>query len=1681
MKKKLTPLLFIFLLTNVLFSQNLIVNGGFEIGGSGVGFVTNGAGYTLLNTPFSGTTTTGNFAFTTNPNLINNANFIPSSDHTSGNGKMLIIDGNTTAGNPRFWKAGNTGAGITTLTIGTTYRFSYWIKSVSTLVTGPASQADINIALTGGSATLVAGTALAPLPALGWRHVVYSFTATATTATIELWNTNTSASGNDFAVDDFMLTDDLMVTYNVTDALCATASDGSITVSGLGGTLPYTNYTITGPVTLNNATGVFTGVPPGIYTVSITDSALPTATTVSMGNVVVGPSLTITPSSSAVCIGSSTTITATGSSNPYTWTATPAATAGLTTPGVPNPTVTPTAAVVHTYTASSTIGACTVTKSINITVNPLPTANITGNATICPGNTAVITITGTPSSSVTLTNNLGNTYAPFIPASGTLLWTTPILNVTTLYTLESIKNFATGCQRNYSGVTVTITVVPNGCATVKADPAVGSAALDLTLCTTGECRTLQANISPIPSTTTYGLSSIPYCPQSSYVNSGAPWQQLQNEITGDDKWSAPFNFPGAGPNTPAFQFCFFGNAYSSLNVGSNGVITFDPRVLNSFCQYSINQTVPNPALIRNAIYGVYQDINFDIAICPTPPLPISCSYAVIGTYPCRKFILNFANIPMYEEEAGGCPYSYNATAGLQTSQIVLYEISNIIEVYVERRVPNAWQNGAGVIGIQNQAGTLGYSPTGRNTGNWSANQEAWRFTPNGPNVPVQIDWLEGSIVVGTGPTVTVCPNLTTTYTLRATYQVCGLPQTATSSVTLNVNPDLTNSPVDITQCTNTFNLTTNEGVILGSLTGYNISYHLTAADAATGSNPIINSNAFVSSGQTIYVRIFVTAYGCTVVKPFNLIISCGAISPVPDLTLCESSSGSGSAVFDLTPQTAIALGSQSASDYTFTYYTSLAAANAGTPGTEINPINSFVGTNQTIYIRMQSNAVPTTFYTTDFDLIVNPLPTATISGTTTICSGTNAVITFTGTPGATVNYTVDGNAAQIPLNAGTATVTTPNLALSSVYQLVSVLNPATNCSRNLTGSATVTVRALPTATISGTTAVCKNSTSPNITFTGANGTAPYTFTYSTDGGTTLITTPPSTGNIYTLPVSTAASGVFTYTLISVQSSGVPACSQNQSGTATVTVSVLPTAAVSGTTTVCRNAASPSITFTGANGTAPYTFTYTTDGGITTVTTPPSVGNTYTIPVSTATTGVFTYTLISVQSSGVPACSQNQSGSAIVTVNALPTATISGTTTVCKDSASPNITFTGTNGVAPYTFTYSTDGGTTLITTPPSSGNTYLLPASTASSGATTYTLISVQGSGIPACSQNQSGTATVTVSILPTATISGTTSVCRNAASPSITFTGANGTAPYTFTYSTDGGTTLITTPPSIGNTYTIPVSTATAGAFTYTLISVQSSGVPACSQNQSGTATVTVKLLPSATISGTTAVCLNSISPQITLTGANGTSPYTFTYSINTLVQPPVSTTVGNSISINAPTASQGVYTYALLSVQDGASPSCSQTQSGSAVVTVNNAPTINTPTQFIVCDDSLDNLGFYCGFDLTTKDVEITSDPTVVITYHETQTDADIGGTTIPIPTSYCNLNPFDQTIFVRAYFVGSSACYSTTSFHLIVNPIPLPNPVITDYELCDYNNTGDGIELFNLGTKSMEIANGQTGVTV
>ncbi|MDB5202782.1 MAG: hypothetical protein JWQ27_2191 [Ferruginibacter sp.] len=497
-------------------------------------------------------------------------------------------------------------------------------------------------------------------------------------------------------------------------------------------------------------------------------------------------------------------------------------------------------------------------------------------------------------------------------------------------------------------------------------------------------------------------------------------------------------------------------------------------------------------------------------------------------------------------------------------------------------------------------------------------------------------------------------------------------------------------------------------------------------------------------------------------------------------------------------------------------------------------------------------------------------------------------------------------------------------------------------------SRTVTIAPLPSATIGTTASVCVNGTPPTITFTGAGGTGGYTFSYKINGGATQTVSTVGTATTATITAPTTTAGTYTYQLVSVNNTGSTLCTQAQTSSAVITVLPLPTATVTGNTIVCQDAASPNIVFTGAAGTAPYTFTYTINGGANQTVTTVS-GNTVTVPVPTTTAGTFTYALVAVSDGSANLCSQNQTGSAIVTVRPMPTATISGNTTVCQNAASPNITFTGQNGIAPYTFTYQVNGGANqTITT--STGNSVSLAVPTGTAGTFTYSLVAINDGSTNPCTQVQTGTAVVTVNPLPTATASGTTSVCLNAPSPVITFTGAGTTAPYTFSYTINGGPVQQIT--STGNIATINAPTTTAGTFTYSIVSVTDGSSTLCSRNINSTAVITVNSLPTATILGTTTVCQNGTAPTITFTGAGATAlPYTFTYTINGGANQTVTTVSGNSVTVTAPTATVGTFTYALVSVKDGSSTLCSQAQAGSAMITVHDLPTATIAGTGEVC----------------------------------------------------------------------------------------------------------------------------------
>src|SRR5690606_25648316 len=200
----------------------------------------------------------------------------------------------------------------------------------------------------------------------------------------------------------------------------------------------------------------------------------------------------------------------------------------------------------------------------------------------------------------------------------------------------------------------------------------------------------------------------------------------------------------------------------------------------------------------------------------------------------------------------------------------------------------------------------------------------------------------------------------------------------------------------------------------------------------------------------------------------------------------------------------------------------------------------------------------------------------------------------------------------------------------------------------------------------------------------------------------------SVGNTVTVSVPTGSAGTFVYDLISVQDASSTTCSQAQTGTATIVVNPLPTATITGATDVCQDGTSPSVTFTGANGTARYTFTYNISGGASQ--TVVSTGNTATVSVPTGAAGTFNYNLLSVQDASSTACVQSQAGTVSVIVNPLPTAIISGATEVCENDAPPSVTFTGANGTAPYTFTYSINGGAAQTVT--STGNSAIVSVPT---------------------------------------------------------------------------------------------------------------------------------------------------------------------------------------------------------------------------------------------------------------------------------------------------------------------------------------------------------------------------------
>lgn len=463
---------------------------------------------------------------------------------------------------------------------------------------------------------------------------------------------------------------------------------------------------------------------------------------------------------------------------------------------------------------------------------------------------------------------------------------------------------------------------------------------------------------------------------------------------------------------------------------------------------------------------------------------------------------------------------------------------------------------------------------------------------------------------------------------------------------------------------------------------------------------------------------------------------------------------------------------------------------------------------------------------------------------------------------------------------------------------------------------------------------CTDMPNPSIAFSSGSAT-------SCQGSTIALTDPTSYGfavqyawvndanpstvlsSSATLSSLTPAVGTSSYTLTVKKANN--SCPKQASQS--IVVKPLPNAAISGSSTVCQSAGSPSIMFTGSNATAPYTFTYKINGGANQTIT--STGSTATVSASTSSSGSFVYSLVSVQDAAPNSCSKTVSGSATVTVAANHTLSLSST------AGTDAQTICSANAISPIAYTFGGGASGTSVSGLPSglststSGNSLTIAGTPSVTGTFNYT-VTTSGNACTVAS------ATGTIIIQSAHTVTRTSAAGTTAQSPCLN------TAITTISYSVGGGGTgaSVTGLPAgvIGSyssgTFTISGSPSATGSFNYT---VTTSGNSCTAASATGTITV----LPLHTISlsstaGTNAQtrCVNAAIMNITYTVGGGAT----SANVSGLPAGLSASISGTTFTISGSPTVSGTFNY---TVTTNGNACTAATATGSIVV--NPSPTVN------------------------------------------------------------------------------------------------------------------------------------------
>jgi gliding motility-associated-like protein len=955
---------------------------------------------------------------------------------------------------------------------------------------------------------------------------------------------------------------------------------------------------------------------------------------------------------------------------------------------------------------------------------------------------------------------------------------------------------------------------------------------------------------PSVATNTYAVSSIPYSGNYGPFNAGTNYN-----LTTDDVFGSLVTLP--------FTFCFYGQNFNTVVIGSNGIISFTAAP-NSFLTWVVNTPIPSANYPNYSIMADYCDLY--------PHAADKIKYTTVGVAPNRKFVVNYNVI------------DYFFSTPSATFQIVLHETTNIVEVYLQY-TPNLAGGVNAICGIQ-QNGTVALAAPGRNSpGAWSvlntvaSPSEAWRFTPTGGSsggapISVNLTTLSGlliqpGVVVPNPPNyaatfTNICPTTDTSdYVVEAVYVTCAGNTTFKDTVRIiktATPPPTVTSPVIV--CQNS---------IPGPLqaVGSNLLWY-TQAVGGTGSPLTPTPNTSLAGLDTFWVTQ--TLNGCESIRvPIYI-----TVNPTPTIAASSNSPICAGQTLNLLATQIIGATYQWTGPNIFNatvYNPSIAGAQPVNAGTY-----SVTATITTI-INGISYPCSSTQATTTVQILPNPFIAFASAQSATTCTGFGQITLSGLTPNTqyTVNYSKNG-VPQPPIvitSTNVGQVIIPNLGPGTYTAITVTLG---NCISN-TMAGPYTINNPPVgATIAEThinPTTCGGSNG-SITLTGLTNGVTYAINYTKNGVPQPVINQVATGGSVTIPNLTA--GTYTNISVTIVSNG---CVSNVIASVVLVDPNGTNITVTFTNPTSCNSNTGSITINGLTNGSNYTINYIKNGTPQAPISFTASGTSYTIP----NLGAGNYTGITVTLNG---CVSNVATATLVDPTPPNITIVANNPNSCIVN-NGSIVISGLTTGTSYTINYIKNGVAQAPITQTAVSGSVTIP----NLGAGNYTGITVTVNG---CTSN-AAIANLVAPTPPVIAVTFTSPTGCNTNNGSIVISGlANGSS-YTINYIKNGVAQTPITQTASGGTVTIP----NLGAGNYTGITVTING---CVSNATAATLIDPPGPVIAFIANNPTACATATG-SILLTGLTNGSSYIINYSKNGTPQAPITQTAsGGSVTIGSLTS---------------------------------------------------------------------------------------------------------------------------------------------------------------------------------